>query len=139
MSPVVTVGTLDTTLEEIAALERAWQGPADTSEKSTSKINSATLTVMRNSSSDFQDRQVYLYVDGELWRKVRYGRPVSREIPPGHHKVRAFNTLFSHTIEIDAGPGEHVKLRCRNGLGRGGWIMMVIWQVAALRVRLERE
>jgi len=139
MSPVVTVGTLDTTLDEIAVLERAWHGPADTFEKSTSKINSATLTVTRNSSSDFQDRQVYLYVDGELWGKVRYGRPVPREIPPGPHKVRAFNTLFSHTIEIDAGPGEHVKLRCRNGLGRGGWIMMVIWQVAALRVRLERE
>jgi hypothetical protein len=139
MSPVVTVGTLDTTLDEIAALERAWHGPSDTAEKSTSKINSATLTVTRNSGSDFQDRQVYLYVDGELWGKVRYGRPMSREIPPGHHKVRAFNTLFSHTLEIDAVPGEHVKLRCCNGLGRGGWIMMVIWQVAALRVRLERE
>lgn len=139
MSPVVTVGTLDSALDEIAALERAWLGPADTSEKSTSKINSATLTVTRNGSSDFQDRQVYLYVDDELWVKVRYGRPVSREIPPGHHKVRAFNTLFSHTVDIDATPGEHVKLRCTNGLGRGGWLMMVIWQVAALRVRLERE
>ena len=139
MSPVVTVGTLDNALDEIAALERAWHGPSGASEKSTSKINSATLTVTRNGSSDFQDRQVYLYVDDELWMKVRYGRPVSREIPPGHHKVRAFNTLFSHTVDIDATPGEHVKLRCTNGLGRGGWLMMVIWQVAALRVRLERE
>jgi hypothetical protein len=142
MSPVVTAEVdqvIDIPFDDIAALERAWQGPADTTEKSTSKINSATLTVTRNSSNDFQDRQVYLYVDGELWGKVRYGRPVSREIPPGHHKVRAFNTLFSHTVEIDAVPGEHVKLRCSNGLGKGGWIMMVIWQVAALRVRLERE
>ena len=110
-----------------------------TSETSTSKINSATLTVTRNGNSDFQDRQVYLYVDGELWGKVRYGRPMSREIPPGHHKVRAFNTLFSHTIEVEAIPGEHVRLKCTNGLARGGWIMMVIWQVAALKVRLERE
>jgi hypothetical protein len=142
MSPVVTAEVdqvIDIPFDDIAALERAWQGPADTTEKSTSKINSATLTVTRNSSNDFQDRQVYLYVDGELWGKVRYGRPVSREIPPGHHKVRAFNTLFSHTVEINAVPGEHVKLRCSNGLGKGGWIMMVIWQVAALRVRLERE
>ena len=140
MSPVVT--TVDDALElrkEIEALERAWHGPDDTSEKATHKINSAVLTVSRNSGSDFQDRQVYLYVDGELWGKVRYGRPVTREIPPGRHKVRAFNTLFSHTIEIDAVPGEHVRLRCTNGLGRGGWIMMVIWQVAALRVTLERE
>ena len=140
MSPVVT--TVDDALDlrqEIDALERAWHGPDHTTEKSTSKINSAVLTVTRTSGNDFQDRQVYLYVDGELWGKVRYGRPLTREIPPGHHKVRAFNTLFSHTIEIDAVPGEHVRLRCTKGLGKGGWIMMVIWQVAALRVTLERE
>ena len=137
MSPVTTI-IVDDVLS-VEALERAWHGPDHTFEKSVSKINSATLTVTRNNSGDFQDRQVYLYVDDELWGKVKYGRPVSREIPPGHHKVRAFNTLFSHTVAIDAVPGEHVKLRCTNGLGRGGWIMMVIWQVAALRVRLERE
>ena len=136
MSPVVT--TLDDVLD-IAELERAWHGPADTVKKEISKVNQAQLTVTRNAASDFQDRQVFLYVDGELWGKVKYGRPVSREIPPGHHKVRAFNTLFSHTIEIDAIPGEHVRVKCTNGLARGGWIMMVIWQVAALKVRLERE
>jgi hypothetical protein len=143
MSPAVSAfddAVLDeTVVDDIAILERAWHGPDDTSEKSASKINGATLTITRNSASDFQDRQVFLYVDGELWGKVKYGRPLTREIPAGHHTVRAFNTLFSHTIEIDAVPGEHVKLRCSNGLGRGGWIMMVVWQVAALRVRLERE
>ena len=137
MSPVVTT-IADETLD-LDALERAWHGPDDTAEKEISKVNNAQLTVTRNNASDFQDRQVFLYVDGELWGKVKYGQPVTREIPPGHHKVRAFNTLFSHTIDIAAVPGEHVKLRCTNGLGRGGWIMMVIWQVAALRVRLERE
>ena len=147
MSPVVTLSTValaevETVVDgvmDLNALERAWQGPDNTPEKSTSKINSAMLTVSRNTAGDFQDRQVYLYVDEELWGKVRYGRPVTREIPPGHHKIRAFNTMFSHTLEIDAVPGEHVKLRCSNGLARGGWIMMVIWQVAALRVKLERE
>jgi hypothetical protein len=137
MSPVVTT-VVDDVLD-IEALERAWHGPDNTSERATSKINNAQLTVTRNGSSDFQDRQVYLYVDGELWGKVKYGRPVTREVPPGPHKIRAFNTLFSHTIDIDAKPGEHVKLKCTNALGRGGWMMMVVWQVAALRVRLERE
>ena len=140
MSPVVT--TVDETLQvrkEIEALERAWHGPDNTSAKRVSKVNKAQLTVTRNSGGDFQDRQVYLYVDGEEWGKVKYGRPVTREIPPGRHKVRAFNTLFSHTIEIDVLPGEHVRLKCRNGLARGGWIMMVIWQIAALKVTLERE
>ncbi|HUQ86622.1 MAG TPA: hypothetical protein VM096_03625 [Vicinamibacterales bacterium] len=146
MSPVTTIVDPSTArpaevedVLSIEALERAWHGPDNTAEKSTSKINSATLTVTRNGSGDFQDRQVMLYVDGELWGKVRYGRPMTREIPPGHHKVRAFNTMFSHTIEINAIPGEHVRLKCTNGLARGGWIMMVLWQVAALSVKLERE
>jgi hypothetical protein len=142
MPPVTTVvadDVLEKTLDDIAILERAWHGPDDTVQKSAPKINNAQLTVTRNSASDFQDRQVYLYVDGELWGKVKYGRPLSREIPPGHHKVRAFNTMFSHTLEINAVPGEHVRLKCTNGLARGGWLMMVIWQVAALKVRLERE
>lgn len=137
MSPVVTT-VVDDVLD-IEALERAWHGPDHTPDRATSKINNAQLTVTRNGTGDFQDRQVFLYVDGELWGKVKYGRPVTRDIPPGPHKVRAFNTLFSHTIDIDAKPGEHVKLKCTNALGKGGWIMMVVWQVAALRVRLERE
>lgn len=140
MSPVVsTVVDVDTVQDEIAELQRAFHGPDNTAATSTSTINNAQLTVTRNGASDFQDRQVYLYVDGELWGKVKYNRPVTREIPPGRHSVRAFNTLFSHTIEIDAVAGEHVRLKCGNSLGRGGWIMMVIWQIAALRVRLERE
>jgi hypothetical protein len=133
------VTKVDHDLLDRETFERAWHGPDNTADKHTSKINNAQLTVTRNSAGDFQDRQVYLYLDGELWGKVKYGKPVSREIPPGHHKVRAFNTMFSHTLEIDAVPGEHVKLRCTNGLARGGWIMMMIWQVAALKVRLERE
>jgi hypothetical protein len=146
MSPVVStvLDDLDTRQDEaarreIAALQRAFHGPDNTAALSTSKINNAQLTVTRNHASDFQDRQVYLYVDGELWGKVKYNRPVTREIPPGRHTVRAFNTLFSHTIEIDAVAGEHVRLKCSNALGRGGWIMMVLWQIAALRVTLERE
>ena len=143
MSPVVSAfddAVLDDAIiDDIAALERAWHGADNSSEKSTTKINGATLTVTRNSGSDFQDRQVFLYVDGELWGKVKYGRPMTREIPPGHHTVRAFNTLFSHTIEIDAVPGEHVRLRCSNGLPPAGWLMFIFLHCTALRVRLERE
>lgn len=137
MSPVVT-DVLEDVLT-VEQLERAWHGPDNSGAKQASKINNAQLTVTRNNASDFQDRQVYLYVDGELWGKVRYGKPLTREIPPGRHQVRAFNTLFSDTMQIDAGPGEHVRLRCSNTLGKGGWIMMVIWQIAALKVTLERE
>jgi hypothetical protein len=147
MSPLVTLSTVDlaeveTVVDEVMdldALERAWHGPDNTSEKTTSKINNAQLTVTRNTGSDFQDRQVYLYVDGELWGKVKYGRPMTRQIPPGPHKVRAFNTLFSHTIDVNAVPGEHVKLICSNGLPKAGFLMFIFFHCTALRVRLERE
>ncbi len=137
MSPVVTT-VVDDVLD-IAQLERAWHGPADTAQRETSKVNQAQLTVTRSGASDFQDRQVFLYVDGELWGKVKYGRPVTREIPPGPHKIRAFNTLFSHTIDIHAVPGEHVKLRCTNGLAKAGLLTFILLHFTALTVRLERE
>ena len=82
---------------------------------------------------------MYLFVDDELWGKVKYGRPLTREIEPGRHRIRAFNTLFSHTIEVDVVPGEHVRLQCSNAMPTAGWLMMIFLHVTALRVRLERE
>ena len=138
MAPAATATVVDDTLD-VAALQRAWHGPAVGPRPPGAGLNRAQLTITRNGSGDFQDRQVYLFVDDEPWGKVKYGRPVTREIEPGHHRIRAFNTLFSHTIEIDAVPGEHVRLRCSNAMPTAGWLMMIVLHVTALRVRLERE
>ena len=124
------------TVEE---LERAWRGTDSGAARQPPKINNAQLTITRNGAGDFQDRQVYLFVDDEPWGKVRYGKAISREIAPGRHRVRAFNTLFSHTIEVNALPGEHVRLHCTNGMPTAGWLMMIFLHVTALRPRLERE
>ena len=124
---------------QVAELERAWHGAEPEDPAPVTHLRRAQLTISRNSPSDFQDRQVYLFVDEEPWGKVKYGRPVTREIEPGHHRIRAFNTLFSHTIEVDAVPGEHVRLRCSNAMPTAGWLMMIFLHVTALRVRLERE
>ena len=83
-------------------------------------------------------KEDYLFVDEEPWGKLRYGQALSREIAPGRHRVRAFNTLFSHTIEVDARPGEHVRLHCTNGMPSIGFLMMIFLHVTALRPRLEK-
>ena len=137
MAPAAATAVLDTL--DVAELQRAWHATGDGDTASTTRVHRAQLTILRNSSADFQDRQVYLFVDDEPWGKVKYGRPVTREIEPGHHRVRAFNTLFSHTIEIDAVPGEQVRLQCSNAMPTAGWLMMIFLHVTALRVRLERE
>ena len=137
MSRDVSIGAEDVlTVEE---LERAWHGPQGGDARQTAKVNNAQLTITRHGAADFQDRQVYLFVDEEPWGKVRYGKAVTREIAPGRHRVRAFNTLFSHTIEVNARPGEHVRLHCTNGMPTVGWLMMMFLHVTALRPRLERE
>ena len=138
MAPAVKTTVVDDLLD-VAELERAWHGADPGNHPATTSVSGTLLTITRNSGADFQDRQVFLFVDDEPWGKVKYGRPLTREIPPGHHRVRAFNTLFSHTIEIDAVPGEHVRLKCTNGMPTAGWLMMIVLHVTALSVRLERE
>ncbi len=138
MAPAATT-TVDVDTLDVAELHRAWHGAAPADPVAITHLRRAQLTISRHGAGDFQDRQVYLFVDDEPWGKVKYGRPVTREIEPGHHRIRAFNTLFSHTIEIDAVPGEHVRLRCSNAMPTAGWLMMIFLHVTALRVRLERE
>ena len=138
MAPAVTTTVRPDTLD-VSELQRAWHGAAPGDPAPVTHLRRAQLTISRNSPHDFQDRQVYLFVDEEPWGKVKYGRPVTREIEPGHHRIRAFNTLFSHTIEVEAVPGEHVRLRCSNAMPTAGWLMMIFLHVTALKVRLERE
>ncbi len=134
--------TLDPVVDEsfdLDALHRAWHGPDPGGHPAQTAANGVQLTITRNTKGDFQDRQVFLWVDDEPWGKIRYGRPVTREIAPGPHRVRVFNTLFSHTLAFTAVPGEHVRLRCTNGMPSAGWLMLIIWHATCLVVRLERE
>ena len=99
----------------------------------------ARLVITRDHPQDVQDRPVYLWIDGEKWEGVlRYGKTFEREIPPGVHKVKVHNTLFGHTVDFEARPGETVRFRCENGLTPGGIIMVLMLGVAYLRVRLTR-
>jgi hypothetical protein len=124
---------------DLEALERLWRASSPVDRPAQRAVKSTQLTITRNAAHDFQDRQVYVYVDGEAWGKIRYGQPMTREIPPGTHTVRVNNTLLSDSIDFTAVPGEHVRLRCYNGMPRAGWLMMIFLHVTYLLVRIERE
>ena len=98
----------------------------------------AQVSITRNHPEDVQDRVVKIWVDGEQWDNLRYGKTQTRDVAPGRHVVKAHNTLFGTTIEIDAAPGEVVRLSCVNGLTGGGKLMVLMLGVAYLRVRLTR-
>lgn len=97
------------------------------------------LTVRRTSKDDVQDRQVYIYVDGEDWATLMYGKTVTREIAPGRHVLKANNTLVRKSVEFDVKPGEHVKFQCINKPHWTAMMFMAFLGAAFLTVRLVRE
>ena len=117
---------------------RAWQ--LDTNAPKHLRIRPETAIVLRRDSAhDFQDRQIYVWVDGEPLGKIRYGALLSHPIEPGPHTVRVFNTLMSRTLTVNAAPGEQVKLQCGNGMPTAGWLMMMFFHVTFLRVWISRD
>jgi hypothetical protein len=118
--------------------DRAWQ--LDTDEPRSQRITpETTILVRRNSPNDFQDRQIYVWIDDEPLGKIRYGEAITRPIDPGRHAVRVFNTMFSRTLVFDAAPGEQVRLQTGTGMPTAGWLMMIFLHVTYLRVWLARE
>jgi hypothetical protein len=99
----------------------------------------AKLEIVRNHPQDIQDRPVYLWIDGvKSDRILKYGMTFTQELAPGHHTLKAHNTLFGQTVEFDAAPGETVRYKCENGLSPGGIVMVLMMGVAYLKVRLTR-
>jgi hypothetical protein len=118
---------------ERADLERAWL--LDAPRRVCVKPETA-IVVKRSSPHDFQDRQIYLWIDGEPLGKIRYGEALVRPIEPGRHTIRA---LLTRTLEVDAAPGEQVQVQCGTGMPTAGWLMMMFLHVTYLRVWLLRE
>lgn len=136
MAPVVDIPDVaEFTREDF---EIAWQRATDAPRQQRIPPETA-IVLQRNSPHDFQDRQIYVFVDGEPLGKIRYGHLVSHPIQPGEHTVRVFNTLMSQTITIKAAPGEQVRLQCGTGMPTAGWLMLIFLHVTYLRVWIARQ
>jgi hypothetical protein len=86
----------------------------------------ARITVSRTRDDDVQDRQVVLSVDGQPWTSLLFGESATRELAPGHHTLKADNTLFRKTAEFDAEPGSELRfsVSSRKGPGTGLFLLL---------------
>jgi hypothetical protein len=99
----------------------------------------ARVTVCRKHAADVRDRQIVVSVDGEPLATLLYGEEATREVPAGAHRLRAHNTLFWKTIDVDLAPGEHARFRAINRAGVGTLSLLGLLGVGPLFLTFERE
>ena len=98
----------------------------------------ARLTVERTSNQDVGTRQVVVSLDSEPFATLLFGDRATREIEPGHRRLRAHNTLVWKTVEFDISPGEHVQFGVVNRAGFGSMALVALLGVGPLYVTIER-
>jgi hypothetical protein len=96
------------------------------------------LTISRNSSADVQQRQVIIKLDGEPFAILLYGQTVTREIPPGAHRLKFDNTWVKKTVEFQTADGEDVKFDVINRAGRFTWWMVAVLGAGPMYLAVER-
>jgi hypothetical protein len=98
----------------------------------------ATITVSRTAASDIGHREVFVALDGETIAILRHGDTVTREVPPGPHRLRAHNTLFWKTVELDLQSGEHARFISVNRAGWGTYSVLAWIGAGPLYLTFER-
>ena len=81
-------------------------------------VSIATLTVSRRGAGDIGHREVFASLDGHEFASLRHGDAVTREVPPGNHRLRIHNTMFWKTVDVGLAAGEHAEF---SALNRAGW------------------
>ena len=101
----------------------------------------ATIVLRRTSSEDVGVREIYVSIDGKDAGVLRPGDIVTREVPPGRHVVKASNTLFRRSHDVDLAPGETAEFLGVNKPGGGAMgmsILMAVLGVGALKLEFDR-
>jgi hypothetical protein len=101
--------------------------------------DSARVTITRQQENDVRDRQVVVSIDGEPLATMLYGQQVTREVPPGAHRLKAHNTLFWKNLDLDLKPGEHAHFIVINRAGTGTFSLLGMLGVGPLYLTFERQ
>lgn len=87
----------------------------------------AQITVFRPGPGTLSDNYpITISLDGEIVARLMAGRSTTLELAPGHHRLRAHNTLMWKTVEFEVEPGEHVRFVASNRSGALTTIMAII-------------
>jgi len=126
--PAVEEAVIDllTQLDDVEYWERVWD------------MQPASVTISRTDTSDFQQRQLVITLDGERLGDLLFGESMSRDVAPGHHTLRVSNTLVWKTVKFEVKPGEQVRFEAINRAGRLTYPMLVIFGAGPLYVTVKR-
>ena len=98
----------------------------------------ATITIARQSPNDVGIRQVFISLDGNPFGVLLNGQSVTKEVPPGEHRLRLHNTLVWKNIPLDLKPGEHARFMITNRAGWGTFAMVATLGVGPIYLKVER-
>jgi hypothetical protein len=96
------------------------------------------VTVTRTSEKDVKHRQIIVSIDGEPFATLIFGQTATRDIAPGHHTIKAYNTLVWKTMEFDLAEGEHASFSVVNTAGKWSYPLLALIGAAPLYVTLEK-
>lgn len=99
----------------------------------------ARLIVSRRSPVDARERQVVVSVDGEKVATLMFGDEVTRDLPPGRHRLRVHNTLVWKTCHFEIGPDDDVRFTVVNRPGGSTNGLLTILGARPLYLDLTQE
>jgi hypothetical protein len=99
----------------------------------------ARITIARQHPDDVRQRQIVTSIDGTPLGTLMFGETVTREVPPGRHRLRAHNTLFWKTHELDLAAGEHARFTVVNRNGPGSFSLLGLFGVGPLYITFDRD
>jgi hypothetical protein len=98
-----------------------------------------SVTIARSLADDIGFREIYVEIDGQHVAVLEARDAVTRELPSGRHRLKATNTLFSKTHDIDLASGTHLRFRVGNKAGWGTFGPMAVLGAGILYLTFERE
>ena len=96
------------------------------------------ITVERTSEKDVRHRQVIVSIDDQPFATLLFGKSETRPIAPGHHRLKAYNTLVWKTVDFDVAEGEHVTFQVINRPGRWTYLLVTLLGVGPIYLTIER-